>query len=93
LLLIGIVSALAAGCTPNCPDTCRKILRCDELAVVEYGQIECEESCNRASDLYESWEDQDKIDAFDAHRQCISASTCEEISAGVCYEDEIFIFQ
>ena len=88
-----MVALLAAACTPSCPDTCRKILRCDELGVVEYGQIECEESCNRTADLYEDWEDQDKIDAFDAHRQCIGSSTCEEINDGVCYDEEIFIFE
>ena len=92
--LLGLIAlGFSAGCTPTCTETCRKLLRCDEeLGIVEYGITECEESCNRTNDLYESWEDQDKIDAFAAHKQCIAGATCDEINDGVCYDEDLYVF-
>jgi len=85
-------SVLFAGCDPGCESTCRKVLSCEELTSSRIALGECTEECVRQGELYQDWQDQEKIDAFQAHKRCLGSSTCEEISVGVCHDDEIFIF-
>lgn len=52
----------------------------------------CIDDCERQNALYEVWEDTEKQRAFRAHRSCLGRSSCEEIDAGVCYDEDLFIF-
>lgn len=58
----------------------------------DYTEIECVDACNKQNNLYEDWEDTEKQLAFDDHRQCIVASSCEKIEEGDCYDPLVFIF-
>jgi hypothetical protein len=70
---------------------CDKLIECS-LDSPRTSKAECEESCTTQLELYETWEDKDKLDAFDAERECIGSSTCDEIRDGVCYDDTVFVF-
>jgi hypothetical protein len=87
LLVFGL---LAAGCTPTCAESCRKVLRCDAVQTDRLGQDECVDQCTRQVALYESWEDDDKLAQFREEKRCIATSTCEEVAEGLCYESDIF---
>lgn len=79
------------GCEPTCEGVCRDVLACD-LDSDRVSHEECEATCIRQQELYEDWEDEDKADRFAAHKSCLSDATCDEIAAGVCYDEALFLF-
>ena len=86
-----LVAYLAGmGCTPRCEENCVKVLDCG-LDSTRVSYEECVLSCKLQESLYQTWKDQAKIDAFKAHKRCIGKSTCDEIEAGVCYDEDLFI--
>jgi hypothetical protein len=87
MLLLGLL--MVAGCAPTCEQTCKKLADCDQVqASVE----ECTSACNSQQNLYQDWEDQDKIDAFDELKQCVSDHECAVVADGECYNPEIYIW-
>ena len=87
-----IAAALAAaGCVPTCTETCDKVLDCG-IDTERMSLEECVDACTRQDALYEWWEDEAKLEAFDDHRRCVARSTSEEIADGECYEDALFVF-
>ena len=80
-----------SGCAPSCEHTCRKVLACD-LGTERIAQQECVDSCEAQDALYQSWDDEEKIDAFDDHRRCLVQSSCDEIADGACYDEDLFVF-
>lgn len=90
LLPVVLASAIPAGCSPACDQTCNKILDCDLSP--RLSQQECVESCETQQSLYEAWGDDEKQKAFAEERACIRASSCDEIAEGACYDDEIWVF-
>ncbi len=85
-----LVAVTLSACAPTCEQVCRKAREChvtDRLF-----QHECEESCTRQRALYDEWEDEALQEAFAAHRRCIAQATCEELEAGVCYDEALFPF-
>lgn len=94
LAVLGL--AFAAGCTPTCAQTCRKVLFSCEFPEAEQVRLdECEESCLRQEALYDFEEDEAALDAARRHRQCIGSSSCDEIAAGECYDsfEDVFPFE
>lgn len=90
-LIAALLAVLLQGCTPTCKATCRKVLACD-LDSERVALDACADSCTDIASLYESWEDEKLIEAFDDHRSCIGSSSCEEIEAGACYDEDLFVF-
>ncbi len=90
LLPIALLLTLAAACTPTCEQVCRKARTCG--VAERLAQDECELSCNSQDDLLGDWEDEELETAFDEHKRCVTSSTCEEIAAGVCYDERLFSF-
>jgi hypothetical protein len=86
-----IIAALAAGCTPTCKDACKKVLDC-AAGGSRLSLTECELSCRDQEALYQSWDDDEKLDAYRAHKQCIGSSTCDEIVSGECDDDLLFVY-
>lgn len=91
LTLIGLV-ALAAGCGTDCESVCEKLVTCDEVESYTQRSERCEETCVYQEDLYEEWESQDLQDALVESRECVAASTCEQIADGECYDETLFAF-
>ncbi len=61
----------------------------DEVAV----DLEaCTSACNAQDTLYSEWDDEEKMDAFDELRTCIVSETCERVSEGVCYDDDMYVW-
>ncbi|MFT6145518.1 MAG: hypothetical protein ACJAZO_002341 [Myxococcota bacterium] len=89
---LAVLAALTLGsaCAPNCETTCNKIIRC-ELAD-NFEQLECEEACTRQSAQFEVEDNRTLKQDFRAHRSCIRSSTCEELEAGECYDEDLFQF-
>ena len=91
--LVGAVAlgCFATGCEPSCAQSCRKVIACD-LESQRVVQDECEASCVFQERLYEDWEDEAKQDAFADHKRCLARESCDDIVAGVCYDEQIFLF-
>lgn len=90
--LVVACAALASGCKATCQEVCAKLVECDGLPTERMSADECEESCKAEADLYDGWADIQKQDAFQAELDCLSGATCEDIAAGVCYDDSIWSF-
>lgn len=87
-LLLAFVSL--SGCTPTCDQSCRKLVRCDVIDADAVTEDLCSEDCAQLEALYVAWDDQQLVDDLHASRECIDASTCEEIADGVCYEQDLY---
>ncbi len=87
-----LVILLSASCAPPCSQVCRKILDCGNLDSERVAFEECELACEVQQTLYRQWEDEVKEQAFNEHKRCLRSESCEDIEAGVCYDEEIFIF-
>jgi len=92
IALLFAAAVAVQGCTPRCQETCSKVLDCG-LESTRVARDECIFACREQGNLYNTWEDQTKIDAFKAHKRCIGQSSCEEIEQGVCYDPELFIIE
>lgn len=85
--------AALAGCNPPCSTLCRKLLDCEGVETPRVGQDECEASCLVQERLYEdAWDDPALRDKFRAHKQCLSDESCEDIAAGVCYDEDLYVW-
>ena len=90
-LAFAAIWLLSAGCTPRCQESCAKVLDCG-LESTRVARDECVLSCQIEETLYKEWEDKTKIQAFKEHKRCLRESSCEEIEAGVCYDEELFLY-
>lgn len=89
MVCVSVVTA--AGCTPNCESSCKKVLDCG-LDSQRFSLIECEQACIVQQTVYEQWENDELVDAFKDHRRCLSDASCDEIAAGECYDERLFTF-
>lgn len=85
-----LLGGAGVGCNPTCSETCTKLLSCESLVPITLTKNQCKTQCDREINLYKSWEDQDKIDRFNLHKECISQSTCAQIADGDCYDGVTF---
>ncbi len=92
ILIAALVAALVQGCTPRCQEVCTKVLDCG-LESTRVARDACIRSCQLEEDLYASWDDQEKIRAFRAHKRCIRSESCEAIAEGACYDELLFVFE
>ena len=94
--LVGILCVIlgSTGCTPNCEQTCTKLLSCEEegLSTPMMNLDECTSSCASQSNWYEDNEKVDQQDAFDELKSCISRETCADLQEGVCYDEDVYIW-
>lgn len=68
---------------------CKKVLACD-LDSDRVALSECEDSCERQTSLYVTWEDEIKQEAMDEHLRCLVQESCESIEDGACFDDRLF---
>jgi len=88
-----LAAAIGTGCAPTCKEACNKALSC-ELDSPRTSLDACVEDCERQRSLYRDWwEDEEKLERFEEHRRCVMQSNCDEIAEGVCYDEELFIFE
>ena len=84
---------LLGACNPSCENTCRKVLECDNLDSDRIAIGECKLECQSQERLWDDWVDETELDnLFMEHKRCLVQSTCDEIEAGECYDDELFHF-
>lgn len=91
-LMVVMTATLLGGCEPTCARTCDKLVECEEVETPRMSSEVCEDSCETQQSLYLEWDDTQLQDAFSTYKQCVRASTCEEIAEGVCYDEDIFLF-
>jgi hypothetical protein len=89
--VIALALLVLGGCAPPCEQTCRKLLGCD-LESPRTAQDACKVSCETEQHLYDAWDDNDKKAAFDDERRCIASSSCEELKAGACYDEDLWSY-
>ena len=88
---LALTLAISSGCTPTCEQVCRKARECE--ITDRLSQDECVGGCIAQREMYDGWDDEEeKLAAFDDHRTCVSDATCEDLDAGVCYDEELFSF-
>ncbi len=83
---------LLGGCEPSCEQVCVKLVECEEPGTERMNATECEEQCLMQKETYAVWSDVQLRDAFDAELACIYDSACEDVTAGVCYDEEVYTF-
>lgn len=83
---------LSGGCTPTCEQTCKKLMRCDELATDGLDADRCEEYCRDEEDLFKQWDDTQLQEALDEEKRCIDEQTCEAIADGACYDERLYSY-
>lgn len=89
--MFGVV-ALVGGCEPTCDAVCTQTLACGLEDAPRVSQTECEDTCNSRASQYEAWQDEEKQDAYVAHKRCLVDATCDEIADGFCYDPLLFQF-
>jgi hypothetical protein len=53
---------------------------------------ECTETCDAQIEVYKAeTEDDEAQKAYRRHRLCLGSHSCEEIAAGACYDEELFL--
>lgn len=82
----------AQGCEPTCENTCEKLLECDEVETPRVSEDDCTTSCIIHEEMYEDWEDSQLRNAHGEAKQCIAEASCEDLSTGTCYDEELFIW-
>lgn len=92
LPVIAALLALAPGCKATCEDVCDRMVECDGLPTERMSSAECEESCKSQTTLYEGWTDIQKQDALQSELDCLDGASCEDIAAGVCYDEDIWSY-
>ena len=81
LLFIFILGA----CSPTCDQVCEKIYTCID------GDNTDELNCLSACRTQQSEAQEDENDAsFDSLKQCLHSESCEDIEAGVCYDETLY---
>lgn len=93
-LLLGLALGTAlAGCEPTCKNTCQKLLDCEDVETPRVAEDDCEYSCSTQQEIYENtWQDQQKRDAFADAKQCVIDSDCADIANGDCYDADLYIW-
>lgn len=88
-----LLSLILAGCTPTCDQVCTHLVEeCGDLGTERSTAAECEEQCISQKNLLIKWRDTQKQDAFYAELECLESSSCDEIAAGACYDEDIWSF-
>ena len=82
----------SAGCKATCADVCDRLVECYGLPTERMSSAECEDSCKSQSTLYDGWTDIQKQDALQAELDCLNEAACDDIAAGVCYDDAIWSY-
>ncbi len=87
-----LATLLLSGCTPTCEEVCVRLVDECGSGTELINTDECQESCQDQRDLYQKWDDGGLRDDFDASLECYRDSSCEDISAGACYNQDIWTF-
>ena len=89
-----VLLAYLVACTPTCEQSCHKLLDCELADSPRTAFQECKDACTSQQQLYDSWKDdpEDKATLLEEQRECIGASTCDEIADGVCYDEALSAF-
>ena len=93
--LVGALAVVAAslslgGCTPSCDQTCRRLFNCAALEVYGMSGDTCTEDCLYQEAVYDDWDDVELREAYKESRRCVAAATCEDLAAGVCFDETLY---
>ena len=88
LFLLFVVPLVA--CEPSCESTCEKILACDELETPLTALQDCTDACLTQEQLYDAWNDGEKLEAMSTFKSCVADSECSDIAEAVCYDEELY---
>ena len=89
---LAIVIGMSSGCKATCADVCDRLVDCDGLPTERMSSAECEDSCRSETALYDGWTDVQKQDALQSELDCLNEASCDDVAAGVCYDDSIWSF-
>ena len=75
------------GCSPTCEQVCTKLRGCDGVALGPTNQLDCTNACLAQQ---EAIPEDDDSDNFSAYKECVIEETCDQITAGVCYDSGLY---
>ena len=90
VLFAGLASLLLYGCSSTCQSVCDKLLSCEALDVGDVGDKECELDCAVQQSAYEG--DEERTAAFEAYKDCVLETSCEELIEGACHNEALYAF-
>lgn len=91
-LIAAALLPLLAACEPTCKQACDKLLECEEVETPRQALEDCRTSCELQQALYEDWEDLQAREALADLKSCVMGAECSEISEGVCYDQEVYVW-
>ena len=86
------IAPFTVACTPSCKDVCDKLVACENEGTERMSSAECAEQCTTQHELYASWTDGQKRDAFDDELTCLYGSSCDDVAANVCYDERVWTY-
>jgi hypothetical protein len=75
------------SCTLTCEEVCTTISSCDNISQENTNTIDCTSACLSQQ---EQAEEEEQSEAFGSLKSCLNTSTCAEIEAGVCYDEDLY---
>lgn len=75
------------SCTVTCEDVCTSISSCHDIVQENTNTLDCTSAC--LSQQEQAQNDGNEL-AFDALKSCLTTSTCEDITQGVCYDEDLY---
>ena len=93
--LLGALAVVAAtltlgGCTPSCDEAWRRLFNCEALEVYGMTGDTCTEDCLYQEAVYDDWDDVELREAYKESRRCVADATCEDLAAGVCFDETLY---
>ena len=91
LFSLCVAVLVLSGCDNSCKGVCTKLSDCElESQLIDIAQ--CETACTTQLVAVESEDNSERTTAFTQHRNCLATSTCEELTEGICYDEQFFSF-
>lgn len=89
--LLAALIALSTACKPSCDQVCTKVVECGGTPQLTVDA--CKLQCDAQDTLIHSdWQDAALEERFNAHKRCVLQATCDDLDAGVCYDEDLFGF-
>ena len=68
---------------------CAKLRSCAGVDVGIANQLDCTNACLQQQEAIPEDDDTQSV-AFTEYKECVSNQTCEDVSAGVCYDENLY---
>ena len=75
------------SCTVTCEEVCTSLSSCPDVVQENTNTLDCTSACLSQQ---EQAQNNENGEAFDALKLCLTTNTCEDITQGVCYDEDLY---